>query len=80
MSMGLDAVASACLGDAGAASGPGQSSLVPMVTVAVGSVGVVVPLSGNRRRWLVVVLEHFDLNLVKSLLQHDAGLRQWHRR
>jgi hypothetical protein len=43
VSMGPGAVARACLGDAGPASGPGQSSFIPMVSVMVGSAGATVP-------------------------------------
>ena len=44
VSMVSDAVANVCLGDSGSASGPGQSSLVPIVLVVVGSIGVVLLL------------------------------------
>ena len=53
VSMGPGAVARACLGDAGSASGPGQSSFIPMVSVMVGSAGAAVPLARNRWRRLV---------------------------
>jgi hypothetical protein len=53
LSMVPGAVESACLGDAGSVSGPGQSSLMPMVSVVVGSIGVAVPISRNRR-WRLV--------------------------
>ena len=53
VSMGPGAVARACLGDAGSASGPGQSSFIPMVSVMVGSAGAAVPRARNRWRRLV---------------------------
>ena len=43
VSMVLDAVAGVCLGDAGSAAGPGQSSLVSMASVVAGGIRFAVP-------------------------------------